>query len=729
MRNPRALTLPVAVAVFTCATSARAVCPSPSPDPTNDVPSDLESHAPLAYFGPLKVFNIYWSDRWDATNRFKTAEIESALQAIISTPYFDHLCQYGVPGFRWDGGTTTDRFFQTCPRQPGAVTTLFPQTLDFLSCEEGSIGTGVPLSDGLPNPITCPACVLAPVSTPCYVDPACTVVPNPTGARIYNLFLPDTTVLAEAGETCASFAAMHFQIPSQATPSPIGPPFFLPGTQGRPLIFTVIPTRCFASLADLMSGVTHEMVEAATDPLPLAHWIDGSTAVAGDPIGNIGTALHAGEAADLCESQPSTPFTTPGGAQVSVAPYWSNHDNRCVSLDVTPPLTTVSLSPPANAAGWNDAPVTVSLSATDDDSGVQGIHLSAIGAQPDGPEILATPATRTFSAEGVTTISFFADDAVGNVEASRSRTIRIDRTSPLVSATRTPPPNAAGWNNTAVQVSFACSDALSGVAACASSQSLALEGASQSATGEGVDVAGNRASAVAAPIDIDLTPPIIAASSSPPPNGAGWNDTSVTVTFTCSDALSGIASCTAPVTLVAEGAAQSTAGSASDLAGNTAAAAMLSRIDLTPPVVTYAGNASPYTVDQTVHITCVASDALAGIASSTCADITGPAYSFGLGTSVDSATATDVAGNTASSSVQLTVIVTFDSLCTLTAHLSTRPQVNTSLCAKLADAAHAPNANAKRNKLNAYRNEVAAQTGKAFTDPQATVLRGLADAL
>lgn len=42
-------------------------------------------------------------------------------------------------------------------------------------------------------------------------------------------------------------------------------------------------------------------------------------------------------------------------------------------------------------------------------------------------------------------------------------------------------------------------------------------------------------------VDTDL--PTITASITPTPNQAGWNKTDVTVTFTCSDATSGIASC------------------------------------------------------------------------------------------------------------------------------------------------------------------------------------------
>src|SRR5262245_51827698 len=61
---------------------------------------------------------------------------------------------------------------------------------------------------------------------------------------------------------------------------------------------------------------------------------------------------------------------------------------------------------------------------------------------------------------------------------------------------------------------------------------------------------------------VDDDPPTIRATATPGPNANGWNNTNVTVTFTCADAVSGIASCPPPVVVSAEGANQIVFGNA-----------------------------------------------------------------------------------------------------------------------------------------------------------------------
>lgn len=86
---------------------------------------------------------------------------------------------------------------------------------------------------------------------------------------------------------------------------------------------------------------------------------------------------------------------------------------------------------------------------------------------------------------------------------------------------------------------------------------------------------------------IDDDPPLIAAAVTPPPNAIGWHNGPVTISFTCSDATSGIEQCPDPVTLTGEGANQVVTGTAIDAAGNAATVSVMLNIDLTPPTVTF----------------------------------------------------------------------------------------------------------------------------------------------
>jgi Peptidase family M1 domain len=153
--------------------------------------------------------------------------------------------------------------------------------------------------------------------------------------------------------------------------------------------------------------------------------------------------------------------------------------------------------------------------------------------------------------------------------------------------------------------------------------------------------------------------------------------------------------------------------------------------DSLAPVVSYSGNAGSYTVDQTVSIHCGASDPSpgSGLASDNCADVSAPAYTFSLGSHTLSASAEDVAGNVGSGSATFTVVVTFDSLKVLVARFSTNPDVTSGLNDKLTAAAKAKTAAQRAHLLNAFANQVRAQTGKALTAEQAGILLELADAL
>jgi hypothetical protein len=101
-------------------------------------------------------------------------------------------------------------------------------------------------------------------------------------------------------------------------------------------------------------------------------------------------------------------------------------------------------------------------------------------------------------------------------------------------------------------------------------------------------------------------------------------------------------------------------------AGPGSQAAATFQIDTHPPTVTYSGDSGSYGILANVAITCTAADTLSGVASTTCANQSGPAYSFGAGTHPLSASATDKAGNTGSGTASFTVTVSAADLDSLT---------------------------------------------------------------
>ena len=244
-----------------------------------------------------------------------------------------------------------------------------------------------------------------------------------------------------------------------------------------------------------------------------------------------------------------------------------------IHIDKTPPQTySTEVTPEANASGWNNTDVTATFAATD--------ALSGLRSAPEVRQVLTMEGANQSLTQTFT-------DLAGNTASETVSGISIDKTGPVVTTGRSPAANGFGWNNTSVTATFSATDPLSGlVTPSPVSLVIASEGAAQSRSATFTDLAGNSTSAAVGGISIDTTPPVIAGSSTPLPNGSNWYNTAVTVSFTCADSLSGVQSCSPPATLSSEGMGLSVTGSATDRAGNSAAAVVGGiNIDLTPPVV------------------------------------------------------------------------------------------------------------------------------------------------
>lgn len=156
---------------------------------------------------------------------------------------------------------------------------------------------------------------------------------------------------------------------------------------------------------------------------------------------------------------------------------------------------------------------------------------------------------------------------------------------------------------------------------------------------------------------VDGVAPVVTGTVSPAANAAGWHDSEVTVSWEATDAEPSSGGVTSPaVTVVStEGADQSiTSAEVCDAAANCAVGSVQVSIDLTAPTLEIDAPVSITTADA-LTITCAATDALSGVAVD-CDDISRAAGSLPVGTSTFEFTATDVAGNTVTEVVSVTVI-------------------------------------------------------------------------
>ncbi|MFK8114585.1 MAG: CARDB domain-containing protein, partial [Rubripirellula sp.] len=99
--------------------------------------------------------------------------------------------------------------------------------------------------------------------------------------------------------------------------------------------------------------------------------------------------------------------------------------------DTISPTTSLVRAPEANAVGWNNTDVSLTLNAIDSlgGSGVSHIAYSINGGAPvsepgDSVSLLLTD-------EGIHTVRYYAVDAALNAEAERSVQVRIDKTAPV----------------------------------------------------------------------------------------------------------------------------------------------------------------------------------------------------------------------------------------------------------------------------------------------------------
>jgi len=334
-----------------------------------------------------------------------------------------------------------------------------------------------------------------------------------------------------------------------------------------------------------------------------------------------------------------------------------------------PSTPSFSLSGTSGSNGWYVSNVTVSASSSDAHSGIASVAQSC-GANPC-----------TISAEGTTTVNATATDNAGNT-SSGSVTVKIDKTPPTISLSRSGTSGSLGWYRSDVVVSGSASDSVSGLASLSASCgalpcTITAEGTT-TVNATATDNAGNTAS-TSTTVKIDKTPPFINVSMPSPDGQNGWYRSNVEVDLQVGDTVSGLQSWSTPcggstcsLTITSEGTTTLTA-SADDVAGNSNSSSVTVKLDKTPPSISLVvpspnGQNGWFVTPPTLTVD--GSDAVSGVALKQIqvdggSWQNGSAVVGGDGTHNVSARVQDVAGNTSTASATVKVDTTPPSVAAL----------------------------------------------------------------
>jgi hypothetical protein len=367
---------------------------------------------------------------------------------------------------------------------------------------------------------------------------------------------------------------------------------------------------------------------------------------------------------------------------------------------------------------------------------VSDVHLVWSVVDAESPVISADTACAT--AKDITTDTegtvFTCSATSTGGTTSESVTIKRDVTRPVITFGAHLP---SYKNNESISITCTATDATSGIdpdhTACVtySAAPHTLSVGTHEFVANATDMAGNATSDTVRfeVIPSDVTPPVIVGSVTGQLGQNGWYTSAVSVSWNVTDAESAISARSGceTISIGTDTNGQTVTCTATSLGGTDSRSETV-KVDRTAPVVAFSGNAGTYAASAMIHITCSASDAMSGVATSNCANVDGPAYSFGVGAHSISATATDRAGNEGGASAMYTVTVDVASINAVIDQLIGDANVANGLRAKL-DAIGNGNARNKANLVRAFVNQVEAQRGKKLSNAVADLLIGLVGAL
>jgi hypothetical protein len=275
-------------------------------------------------------------------------------------------------------------------------------------------------------------------------------------------------------------------------------------------------------------------VLAATDNSPSANGSFNYTPAAGD-----GTYRFYTVAYDAAGNVETSPVTYDASIDVE-----TGTPDSTTTFDTTAPVTTDNAD-----SNWHNSQVAVTLTPSDAGSGVDKTFYkvdSAASFSEGTSVVIGAPSDNTN--DGTHSIHYYSTDKAGNVEATKTATVKIDTLAPNImrhtAADSCSVPGDDGWCRGTQTAGFTATDGGSGLASDGAASrdftsSSSTDGASvQIPSGSVADRAGNTAASIdAGPFKIDGTEPTVTCQAPGPTfilNAAG-----ASVSATVADGTSG----------------------------------------------------------------------------------------------------------------------------------------------------------------------------------------------
>lgn len=248
------------------------------------------------------------------------------------------------------------------------------------------------------------------------------------------------------------------------------------------------------------------------------------------PSGSVSTTVLI-TGTDFGETQVAGSTVTFNGVVAPVTNWSSSSISVFVPVELTPATVTVIVNTPESATNGQSFNVLPSLLSLVVQPSIPGMivggtqQFTATGIYSNGSTQDLTPSVSwdsynqgvaTISASGLArgltagTASIVA--SFGSVSRNVPLTVVATATPPGIMAQALPTPNANGWNDSIVMVTFICTAGSANVVSCPNARLVSTEGTNQLVTGIATDAAGGNVS-TSVTLNIEKTPPTLVVSS------------------------------------------------------------------------------------------------------------------------------------------------------------------------------------------------------------------------